>query len=63
MADIRKNVVLSDLLTEHSELIPVVNRFGIQLGVGAKTIEKICYENDLNTDFILTILNVYLDKE
>ena len=63
MADIRKNVVLSDLLTEHSEIIPVVNRFGIQLGVGAKTIEKICYENDLNTDFILTILNVYLDKE
>lgn len=63
MADIKKNVVLSDLLTEHSELIPVVNRFGIQLGVGAKTIEKICRENKLNTDFILTILNVYLDEE
>ena len=63
MADIKKNVVLSDLLTEHSELIPVVNRFGIQLGVGEKTIEKICLENELNIDFILAILNVYLDKE
>lgn len=63
MADIKKNVVLSDLLTEHSELIPVVNRFGIRLGVGEKTIDKICLENDLNTDFILTILNVYLDEK
>ena len=51
------------MLTEHSELIPVVNRFGIKLGVGEKTIEKICLENDLNIDFILAILNVYLDEE
>lgn len=63
MADIKKNAVLSELLTEHSELIPVVNRFGIKLGVGEKTIEKICLENDLNVDFILAILNVYLDEE
>jgi DNA-binding CsgD family transcriptional regulator len=63
MADIKKNAVLSELLTEHSELIPVVNRFGVKLGVGEKTIEKICLENDLNVDFILAILNVYLDEE
>jgi DNA-binding CsgD family transcriptional regulator len=63
MADIKKNAVLSELLTEHSELIPVVNRFGVKLGVGEKTIEKICLENDLNIDFILAILNVYLDEE
>ena len=63
MADINKNVVLSELLTEHSELIPVVNRFGIKLGVGEKTIEKICLENELNPYFILAILNVYLDEE
>ncbi|HHV85624.1 MAG TPA: LuxR family transcriptional regulator [Petrimonas sp.] len=63
MADMNKNVVLSELLTEHSELIPVVNRFGIKLGVGEKTIGKICLENDLNINFILAILNVYLDEE
>lgn len=63
MADIKKNVILSDLLTEHSELIPVVNRFGIRLGVGEKNIEEISIENDLNIDFILTILNVYLDEK
>jgi DNA-binding CsgD family transcriptional regulator len=62
MADINKNVILSDLLIEHSELIPVVNRFGIKLGVGEKTIEKICQENELNPDFILAILNVYMDE-
>jgi DNA-binding CsgD family transcriptional regulator len=39
-----------------------VNRFGIRLGVGDKTIESICKEQNLNIDFILTILNVYLDE-
>lgn len=63
MADIKKNVVLSDLLTDRSELIPVVNRFGIRLGVGEKSIEEICLETDLNIDLLLAIINVYLDDE
>lgn len=62
MIEIKKNVVLSDLLTEYSELIPVVNRFGIRLGVGEKTIDEICTEYRLNVDFLLTILNVYLHE-
>ncbi|NLZ94585.1 MAG: LuxR family transcriptional regulator [Bacteroidales bacterium] len=62
MSIITKDTVLSELLAHHHILIPIVNRFGIKLGVGDKTIEDICEEQDLNVDFILVILNVYLNE-
>ena len=62
MSIIKKDTVLSELLAQHHILIPIVNRFGIRLGVGDKTIDDICEEQDLNVDFILVILNVYLDE-
>jgi len=54
--------VMADVLDEHNELIPVLNRFGIRLGVGDKTVKDLCEEHHLNPDFILTVLNVYLDE-
>ena len=62
MSIIKRETVLSKVLAQHHILIPIVNRFGIRLGVGDKTIESICKEQDLNIDFILTIMNVYLDE-
>ncbi len=53
---------MAGLLAEHSELIPVLNRFGIRLGVGDKSVSELCEEQRLNTDLILTVLNVYLDE-
>ena len=53
---------MAGLLAEHSELIPVLNRFGIRLGVGDKSVSELCEERGLNTDLILTVLNVYLDE-
>ena len=63
MSIIKRETVLSKVLAQHHILIPIVNRFGIRLGVGDKTIESICEEQDLNIDFILTIMNVYLDEK
>lgn len=54
--------VMADVLAEHSELIPVLNRFGIRTGVGDKTVQELCREHQLNPDFVLTVLNVYLDE-
>lgn len=53
--------VMADVLAVHNELIPVLNRFGIRIGVGEKTVQEICLEHHLNPDLILTVLNVYLD--
>lgn len=52
---------MADVLARHNELIPVLNRFGIRIGVGEKTVQEICLEHHLNPDLILTVLNVYLD--
>jgi DNA-binding CsgD family transcriptional regulator len=57
-----ENSVVADLLARKNELIPVFNRFGVRLGVGDKTIIDICDEHDLNIDFILTVLNVYVNE-
>lgn len=62
MSDINKNAVLAEVLSEHHELIPIIHRFGIRLGVGDQTISQLCEKNNLNIDFILTVLNVYLDE-
>ena len=62
MSIINKDTVLSEVLAQHHILIPIINRFGIKLGVGVRTIEDICNKQDLNIDFILVILNVYLDE-
>jgi DNA-binding CsgD family transcriptional regulator len=59
---IDKNSIVADLLAEKNELIPVFNRFGVRLGVGDKTIADICNEHGLNIDFILTVLNVYVNE-
>lgn len=59
---LNKYSVMADVLAAHNELIPVLNRFGIRLGVGDKTILELCREHMLNPDFILTVLNVYLDE-
>ncbi len=54
--------VMADVLAEHNELIPVLNRFGLRIGVSDKTVGDLCEEFQLNPDFILTVLNVYLDE-
>jgi DNA-binding CsgD family transcriptional regulator len=59
---LHRDSVVADVLVERNELIPVLNRFGIRLGVGDKTVLELCDEHALNPDFILTVLNVYLDE-
>lgn len=62
MTTLTKNAILADILSEHIELIPVAQRFGIHLGVGDKTIQELCEANQLNADFIVTLFNVYIDE-
>lgn len=57
------NMPLSEVVENHTSLIPVINRFGIRLGLGDKTVEVICKENGLDTDFFLTVINTFLNEE
>jgi regulator of cell morphogenesis and NO signaling len=60
---IQKEMKMADVIHHDHFLIPVINRFGIHLGFGDKTIEELCRENNVNTVFFLTILNAYHDHE
>ena len=63
MAIVYANMRLSEVVEEHPSLIPVINRFGIRLGLSDKSVRTLCEEHALDTDFLLTILNTYLNEE
>lgn len=54
---------LCDLLTNEPTLVAVINRFGITLGVGDKTIARICDEKGIDKDFFTTILNTFINED
>jgi len=58
---IEKDMKLADVLHHDHNLIPVISRFGIKLGFGENTIEEICAAQQLDSDFLLTILNTFHD--
>ena len=65
---LEKEMKLSEVILHDFNLVPIINRFGIQLGFGDSTIESVCKNKDIDLDFFMTILNSfhdpqYLDKE
>ena len=52
---------LADIIHINYLLLPIFNRFGIQLGFGDKTVEETCKEKKLNTEFFLVIINSFHD--
>lgn len=55
--------ILSEVVEDNHLLIPVINRFGIKLGLGDRTIDDICKMHNVNKDFFLVILNTYLNED
>lgn len=60
---IQKEMKLADVIHHDYNLIPVINRFGIHLGFGDKTIEELCEERTVSIEFFLTILNAFHDRQ
>lgn len=55
--------ILSEVIEENHQLIPVINRFGIKLGLGDRNIGDICKSANINTEFFLAILNTFLNED
>ena len=60
---IDKNMRLADIIHHDYTLLPVINRFDMHLGVGDKTIDEMCREKEVNTDFFLVIINTFHDLQ
>ena len=54
---------LSEAIMSHPNLIPVVNRLGIRLGVGDGNIGEVCSKCGIDSDFFLSVVNTFLDEE
>ncbi|MCL1943245.1 MAG: hypothetical protein FWF54_06840 [Candidatus Azobacteroides sp.] len=48
---------LADVVLRNYHLIPVINRFGIELGFGDKKISEICRDCQIDADFFAALLN------
>lgn len=59
---LQKNIKLADLIHTNYLLLPIINRFGIKLGFGDKSVEEVCKNQNINVDFFLEIVNAFLYK-
>lgn len=53
---------LADAIHSNYLLLPILNRFGIQLGFGDKTVEQVCNDHQVNQQFFLEIVNSFLNE-
>lgn len=61
MALIYRDTRMSDVIVHEPSVIPVINRFGINLGTGDSSVAEICAAHNLDTDFVLAILNTFVN--
>ncbi|MDR2921407.1 MAG: helix-turn-helix transcriptional regulator [Tannerella sp.] len=54
---------LSEVVEEHTSLIPVIHRFGIHLGLGDESVRSICEKQNLDPDFFLAMINTFLNED
>lgn len=49
---------LRDIISDNSEILMVLCRFGISLGFGDNSVEQTCRDNDVDTDTFLAVINL-----
>ncbi|MGC9341556.1 MAG: hemerythrin domain-containing protein [Bacteroidales bacterium] len=61
--NITRDMKMADVIHFNYSLLPVITRFGIELGFGDKTVEEVCRDNEVNLDFFIEITNSFVDDE
>ena len=59
---IYRDMPLAGILEDHPFLMPVLDRFGIPLGLGESTVEQVCVRQGIDTVFFLMVLNTFLNE-
>lgn len=60
---IYRSMILSEVVYKNPTLIPILNRFGIALGLGEMSVAEVAGKYDLDADFLLLVLNTYLNED
>jgi regulator of cell morphogenesis and NO signaling len=61
--NITSEMKMADVIHLCYPLLPVISRFGINLGFGDKSVAEVCLENNINSDFFLEITNSFADED
>ena len=61
--NITRDMKMADVIHHNYTLLPVITRFGIDLGFGDANVEEICRERGVNLDFFLEITNSFIDDD
>ena len=56
-------IKMSELITAHVELVMMLQRMGIALGFGDRSVNDVCRRHGVDPDFFLLISNVYSNTE
>ncbi len=52
---------MASLIADNYQLIQVMSRFGINMGIGDKTVEEVCEDCHVDTDTFLTVVNFVVE--
>ncbi len=53
---------MADVIHSNYLLLPVINRLGIRLGFGEKTVQEVCIEHSIDVDFFLAMVNTFSNE-
>ncbi|MDD3700313.1 MAG: hemerythrin domain-containing protein [Bacteroidales bacterium] len=59
---INKDMKMVEVIHMNHHLLHVINRFGIQLGFGEKSVEAVCKEHQVDLNFFLDLINTYHNR-
>ena len=54
-----ENTRMADMILANGRLLYVLPYFGIELGVGEKTIKQVCNEKNISVPLLLLVCNIY----
>lgn len=54
-----ENSKLAEIIHKDPSLLPVINRFGIKLGFGDRTVGNICTDKNIDINFFIETINVF----
>jgi len=60
---ITSNSLLSKVIHSDFEILTILQRFGIKLGLGDKSISEVCDLHNIDTIFFLEIINIFHNKD
>ena len=60
---ITENNKLAEVILQNYHLIPIITRFGVKFGFGDKSVEQICEEYNIHTEFFIEIVNAFNDED